>query len=539
MRPRSCPTTTSSRSRLWAFAARRCPRSPASRSYARKPAAARGPKAGRACDRQWRGRRRRPRRAAPRHARLRRGSVRATSPRGASSCARARTEYAACLDVVSRLAMARPDIGFTLEHDGRRLHVQGGQDRPARVAALTHASSPKTASSSTSSREGMRAGRRRGPADLQPRRCRSPISVRQRPSGEGPAARRRAARRLCRFARARSPPGRRAVPRLPSERGRRQRPSRQDRGALSRPAARPRADRRGPAPRARRRGLPQRPAPRRRRARRRGSRSRPRRRDRRARRSASRRPVAQAEATAMALAPRSRTPYAAPSRSAAPRRPTRRRPTRATTRSASRAGRSPTTYIVAEAEDGLVIVDQHAAHERLVLERLRRGVARAGVAAQGLLLPEVVELDEAACDRLEARADELAAFGLEIERFGACGDAGPRHPRDARPGRSRQTAHRSRRRTRAPMTRRSASRTHRPRRRDDGVPRLGSGRTRAIGRRNERAAARNGSHPALGPMQPRPPDLGEDGLGRCRKAVRAQIEAAGNSGFKPRRFYVG
>src|SRR3546814_9533147 len=62
-----------------------------------------------------------------------------------------------------------------------------------------------------------------------------------------------------------------------------------------------------------------------------------------------------------------------------------------------------------------VIVDQHAAHERLVLERMRRAMADGGVSAQALLLPEVVDLDEAACDRLEARADELAAFGLRSE----------------------------------------------------------------------------------------------------------------------------
>jgi DNA mismatch repair protein MutL len=76
------------------------------------------------------------------------------------------------------------------------------------------------------------------------------------------------------------------------------------------------------------------------------------------------------------------------------------------------------TYIVAEAEDGLVLVDQHAAHERLVLERMRRALSGGRVAAQALLLPEVVELDEPACDRLEARAGELADFGLELERFG-------------------------------------------------------------------------------------------------------------------------
>ena len=84
-------------------------------------------------------------------------------------------------------------------------------------------------------------------------------------------------------------------------------------------------------------------------------------------------------------------------------------------------GQVANTYIVAEAEDGLVIVDQHAAHERLVLERMRKAMAAAGgnVPAQALLLPIVVELEEPACDRLEARVEELSAFGLDIERFGS------------------------------------------------------------------------------------------------------------------------
>ena len=81
-------------------------------------------------------------------------------------------------------------------------------------------------------------------------------------------------------------------------------------------------------------------------------------------------------------------------------------------------GQVAATYIVAEATDGLVLVDQHAAHERLVLERMRRAVADGGVASQALLLPEVVDLDEPACDRLEARAPELAEMGVEVERFG-------------------------------------------------------------------------------------------------------------------------
>jgi DNA mismatch repair protein MutL len=81
-------------------------------------------------------------------------------------------------------------------------------------------------------------------------------------------------------------------------------------------------------------------------------------------------------------------------------------------------GQVAKTYVVAEAEDGLVLVDQHAAHERLVLERMRRALAGGRVAAQALLIPEVVELDEPGCDRLEARAPELAELGLELERFG-------------------------------------------------------------------------------------------------------------------------
>lgn len=82
-------------------------------------------------------------------------------------------------------------------------------------------------------------------------------------------------------------------------------------------------------------------------------------------------------------------------------------------------GQIANTYIVAEAADGLVLVDQHAAHERLVLERLRAaGAGAAAERAQGLLMPEVVGLDEIACDRIEGAADHLAALGLQLERFG-------------------------------------------------------------------------------------------------------------------------
>jgi DNA mismatch repair protein MutL len=76
------------------------------------------------------------------------------------------------------------------------------------------------------------------------------------------------------------------------------------------------------------------------------------------------------------------------------------------------------TYIVAQTERGIVIVDQHAAHERLVYERMKEHLGNGGVKRQLLLLPEVVELDEADASRLVARAAELAELGLVIEAFG-------------------------------------------------------------------------------------------------------------------------
>jgi DNA mismatch repair protein MutL len=76
------------------------------------------------------------------------------------------------------------------------------------------------------------------------------------------------------------------------------------------------------------------------------------------------------------------------------------------------------TYIVSQTADGLVIVDQHAAHERIVYERMKAALEKSGVARQILLIPEVVELDEADVARLTGRADELAKFGLLLETFG-------------------------------------------------------------------------------------------------------------------------
>ncbi len=76
------------------------------------------------------------------------------------------------------------------------------------------------------------------------------------------------------------------------------------------------------------------------------------------------------------------------------------------------------TYIVSQTRDGLVVVDQHAAHERIVYERLKASLEKNGVQRQILLIPEIVEMDEATVERLVARADELGTFGLSIESFG-------------------------------------------------------------------------------------------------------------------------
>ncbi len=76
------------------------------------------------------------------------------------------------------------------------------------------------------------------------------------------------------------------------------------------------------------------------------------------------------------------------------------------------------TYIVAQTADGIVIVDQHAAHERLTYERMKRAMDEGGIARQPLLVPEVVDLDPAEVDRLASRAAELAELGLVVEPFG-------------------------------------------------------------------------------------------------------------------------
>jgi len=76
------------------------------------------------------------------------------------------------------------------------------------------------------------------------------------------------------------------------------------------------------------------------------------------------------------------------------------------------------TYIIAQTENGIVIVDQHAAHERLVYERMKKALGNGGVKRQPLLIPEVVDLDPDEVTRVMGRTEELAELGLVIEEFG-------------------------------------------------------------------------------------------------------------------------
>jgi DNA mismatch repair protein MutL len=324
-----------------------------------------------------------------------------------------RSEYAACLDVVKRLAMARPDIGFSLEHEGRRtLSVQPGEDRPARVAALTdralHENSVAVDYDRGPARLGGVAGLptfNRGIADHQF------LFVNGRPVKDRLliGAVRAAYQDL--LARDRHPvialfidlPGDEVDVNVhPAKTEVRFRDPAGIRGLIVgglrhaldgagfRSVQRPAAD------------VPWQSAP-------------PR------HPGESRDPSSFWTPAFAGVTDRvadSRSPYdfapAARGESAFAPPPQAQSFPLGVAR-----GQVAATYIVAEAEDGLILVDQHAAHERLVLERMRRAMADGGVARQALLLPEVVELDEPACDRLEARIPELTEMGLELERFGA------------------------------------------------------------------------------------------------------------------------
>ena len=325
----------------------------------------------------------------------------------------ARSEYAACVDVVKRLAMARPEIGFTLEHDGRRvLSVPPGESEPQRVAALTDRELAGNSVVLDHVRGEVRlegvAGLptfNRGVADHQY------LFVNGRPVRDRllVGAVRGAYQEM--LARDRHPvvalfitlPGSEVDVNVhPAKTEVRFREPALIRGLIvgglraaldaagHRSVQRPAADalaawQSGPlAP-----STPALPLPV----------------EQRQYGVWDSRPAFSHAPTAPAPQGRAEVAISAP-------------PVAVEHPLGVARGQVAATYIVAEAEDGLVLVDQHAAHERLVLERMRRAMADGGVASQALLLPEVVELDETGCDRLDARLEELAAMGLELDRFG-------------------------------------------------------------------------------------------------------------------------
>jgi DNA mismatch repair protein MutL len=329
-----------------------------------------------------------------------------------------RSEYAACLDIVRRLAMAHPAVAFSLEHDGRRtLGVQAGEGREERVAALTDRALADNHVIVSLEREGVRLAGvaslptyNRGVADHQY------LFVNGRPVRDRLLIGALRAAYADLLARDRHPVVALFLDVPPTEVDVNVHP------AKTEVRFRDPALIRGMIVSGLRRALD----------------------------AEGFRAVQHADPAALSAwkpEPVSPTPIGAMPIFEASGAPLSfsgfadRRPTTFTPSPQARAepaaapapagqsfplgvarGQVARTYIVAEAEDGLVIVDQHAAHERLTLERMRRAMDGQEngnrVASQALLLPEVVELDEPACDRLEARIAELKDFGLELERFG-------------------------------------------------------------------------------------------------------------------------
>ena len=341
-----------------------------------------------------------------------------------------RTEQGRCLDVVRRLAMAWPQVGFTLEADGRTLldlpsgarELDIGEDdgngRARRLAAVM---------GRTFGDEAIRIDARRGDiglrgmislADNEPPDARVHLSVCQWPAGAGPVAVRRCAGGLWRHAAARALSDGGAVPRASRRIARCECASGEDRGRF-RDAAGVRsllvgaisaqllddgvrstgegamtasrlfaAGRQGPA------GFAAPPA------------------------ASYAAPPRDWQAPLSPQAPRpdpSMIPDLPPS--APPSAEIAGEVVSDTLLGAARA-QLHKTYIVAETGDGITIIDQHAAHERLVMERMKAAMAADGVAVQALLIPEVVDLPADQREAVLGQAAFLGGLGLEIEEFG-------------------------------------------------------------------------------------------------------------------------
>ena len=180
------------------------------------------------------------------------------------------------------------------------------------------------------------------------------------------------------------------------------------------------------------------------------------------------------------------------------------------------------TYIVAQTRDGLVIVDQHAAHERIVYERMKAALEKSGVARQILLIPEIVELDEADVARLSRARRRAWRVSAWCSRRSAparsrCAKRRRCSARSTCSGLVRDLAeHMAEWDEALPLERRLHAC-----RGDHGVPRLGARRAPAQARGDERAAARDGGGAEFRPVQSRPADLCRAEAGRYRAAVRA------------------
>ena len=181
------------------------------------------------------------------------------------------------------------------------------------------------------------------------------------------------------------------------------------------------------------------------------------------------------------------------------------------------------TYIVSQTRDGLIIVDQHAAHERIVYERMKAAIGKTGVARQILLIPEIVELDEADAARLSRARRRAGALRPGDRSLRAGRGGGARDALDAGRDRRQGPAARSRR-AHGGMGRRAAvGAPAAARLGHHGLPRLGARRAQAQAGGNERAAARDGRGAQFRPVQPRPADLCGIEADGYRAAVRAAV----------------